>query len=302
PQPFRVPQGISVGKEPLRRGGKLPNLTGDAPLAADSDLGLRPTRLLVSIRDAAEAMAALKAGVDWIDLKEPNHGSLGLPAPETAYEVAARLADAGASARSSVALGELNEVRQQSNATISAYSSRFPVCKVGLAEAGPAWQEDLDRLRSLVAPSQLVPVHYADFNECQGIALPDIFDWLSRRESSQVESYREAADALASGEAPRVLIDTKLKDGRTLLDFYSVGELTEWRQEGSMRGIQLLLAGSLDATAVLQLRQTGAEAIGVRGAVCKRARNSSLSEQRLQNLVEQFNSATDIFETRAVQP
>ena len=35
------------------------------------------TGLLVSVRDAAEAEAALRGGATLIDVKEPRHGSLG---------------------------------------------------------------------------------------------------------------------------------------------------------------------------------------------------------------------------------
>ncbi|MFN3192136.1 MAG: (5-formylfuran-3-yl)methyl phosphate synthase [Aureliella sp.] len=271
-------------------------MTGDALLTADSDHRFSPAQLLVSIRNATEANAALHAGVDWIDLKEPNHGSLGLPTLETAAAVATLLCDAGARSRSSVALGELCEVMPKADEVIAAYSRRFPVAKVGLAEASPGWRENLDQLRSLVTPCQLVPVHYADFKECKGVPLPEIFDWMNR--SAPVQANRRDNDVSESldGCVPRVLIDTKLKDGRTLLDFYSVDELIKWCSDAASLGIRLLLAGSLNAAAVLQLRRTGAEAVGVRGAVCQGERNSSLCELQLRNLVEQFNSKKDVFE------
>ncbi len=39
------------------------------------------TRLLVSVRSAAEAEIALSAGADLIDVKEPSRGSLGAADP-----------------------------------------------------------------------------------------------------------------------------------------------------------------------------------------------------------------------------
>lgn len=36
-----------------------------------------PPRLLVSVRDAAEAEAAIRAGADLIDAKDPENGALG---------------------------------------------------------------------------------------------------------------------------------------------------------------------------------------------------------------------------------
>ena len=44
-------------------------------------------KLLVSVRDVSEAEAALAGGADWIDLKEPQAGSLGAVCPETALSL-----------------------------------------------------------------------------------------------------------------------------------------------------------------------------------------------------------------------
>ena len=45
------------------------------------------TRLLVSVRSAAEARTALAGGADVIDVKEPAHGSLGRASTEVIREV-----------------------------------------------------------------------------------------------------------------------------------------------------------------------------------------------------------------------
>ncbi|HEX3138798.1 MAG TPA: (5-formylfuran-3-yl)methyl phosphate synthase, partial [Rhizobacter sp.] len=52
-------------------------------------------RLLVSVRDEAEALLAAQGGVDFIDLKEPRDGALGgLPAP-VIRGIVKRLRDSG---------------------------------------------------------------------------------------------------------------------------------------------------------------------------------------------------------------
>ena len=53
------------------------------------------TKLLVSVRDAAEARLAVEAGVDLIDVKEPSAGPLGAAAAETLAEIAAAVAGPG---------------------------------------------------------------------------------------------------------------------------------------------------------------------------------------------------------------
>ncbi|RZK75548.1 MAG: hypothetical protein EOO66_33700, partial [Methylobacterium sp.] len=46
-------------------------------------------RLLVSVRDAAEAEAAIRAGADLIDAKDPENGALGALPPETVRAIVA---------------------------------------------------------------------------------------------------------------------------------------------------------------------------------------------------------------------
>ena len=66
-------------------------------------------RLLVSVRDAAEAEAALAGGADLIDVKEPSRGPLGrADAGVIRYVVKA----VGGRAPVSAALGELKELRR----------------------------------------------------------------------------------------------------------------------------------------------------------------------------------------------
>ena len=41
-------------------------------------MGSAAVRLLVSVRNASEARAAINGGADVIDIKEPDHGPLGM--------------------------------------------------------------------------------------------------------------------------------------------------------------------------------------------------------------------------------
>ena len=61
-------------------------------------------RLLVSVRDASEAEAALAGGADIIDAKEPLNGPLGPVAPDTLAAITAAVAG---KTPISVALGDV---------------------------------------------------------------------------------------------------------------------------------------------------------------------------------------------------
>ena len=55
-----------------------------------------PPRLLVSVRNAEEAIAACCGGADIIDVKEPLNGSLGRASAEVMESIAASLSDCAA--------------------------------------------------------------------------------------------------------------------------------------------------------------------------------------------------------------
>ena len=94
------------------------------------------TKLLVSVRSAAEAQIACESGVDLIDVKEPARGSLGAADPATMDAIVRQVAGRRPL---SVALGELTEPAALS----AAFAGRVKFAKFGLAggAALPNWQE-----------------------------------------------------------------------------------------------------------------------------------------------------------------
>src|SRR5947209_7857771 len=93
-------------------------------------------RLLVSVRSAEEARAALEGGAAVIDVKEPDRGPLGRADPSIWAEVRAAVPMA---TPVSVALGELYEwVGDDAPGDLSPLdaSAGFTYRKLGLARAG----------------------------------------------------------------------------------------------------------------------------------------------------------------------
>jgi uncharacterized protein (UPF0264 family) len=121
------------------------------------------TRLLVSVRDAAEAVDAVAAGADLIDIKEPRAGSLGAAAPETIAEIIRVVAGRRPL---SVALGELATGFVDSH--LVALEIQF--AKLGLAGCATRatlaadWQRALSQLLTGTAP---VAVVYADWQRAE---------------------------------------------------------------------------------------------------------------------------------------
>src|SRR5262245_26134710 len=95
-----------------------------APLSRDPDLFSRAPQgsvlarrpqLLVSVRDVAEARAALTGGADIIDIKEPRRGPLGMAKPAVMAEI---VAGVGGRAPVSAALGELHEWTSEAGSSL----------------------------------------------------------------------------------------------------------------------------------------------------------------------------------------
>lgn len=203
-------------------------------------------RLLVSVRDASEAMEAVAGGADIVDVKEPAHGPLGRAEPDTWAAVRA-VVPAGTAV--SVALGELVEWRDGVAPESSAWRG-LAFRKVGPARAGGRWATDFRRLRETLGPGpDWVAVAYAD--------------WRKAGAPSPESVLEEAVRAGCAG----CLVDTweKGRPARVLR------EPDSWRryiERARSAGLTVALAGGLDTRAVATVREWAPDIIAVRGAAC----------------------------------
>jgi (5-formylfuran-3-yl)methyl phosphate synthase len=204
--------------------------------------------LLVSVRSAEEATAAVKAGADLIDVKEPARGPLGMAEAEVVGGV---LAAVGTKVPVSAALGEWTPNAM----TDAVWHLELPLTYVkwGLAgyAAHPGWGEDiLDTRRQVPARIQVVAVAYADHVKAKSIPPAEVAKFAKR--------YRYAA----------FLLDTYTKDGKTLLDHLSVADLTEIVQSLKRGGVKVAVGGSLKLEQLKLVLPAGPDWVAVRGGVC----------------------------------
>ncbi len=239
-----------------------------------------PPRLLVSVRSASEATLAKSLGVEWIDLKNPDAGSLGAADALVAQEVAKvlKLESSSPVQLSSAAAGELGHDPLVAGLMLSRY---FPLVKVGLAElAGTMdWQTKLRTFSQQLsgAGSQIVPVIYADYRHCSAPSPQDVLS---------AAASLEPSCNLVSSKARYILVDTHTKDGRRLLDCLTQAELASIVQDAVMIGRQVVLAGSLALSDLPSLLKLPVAAIAVRGAVCEGDRRSELSPRKVRQWLE----------------
>lgn len=219
------------------------------------------TRLLVSVRSAREARAALAGGADIIDVKEPLRGSLGRAEATVWREV---IEAVGEAAPLSVALGELGDLELGIGDL-----SEVGFAKVGLAgcQNDPNWRKRLRQLwQSLPRPVQPVAVMYADWQQAEAPA---------------PEAILEVA---AEHGTRHLLVDTYVKSAGRLLDHWPLEELVRFAARVAAKDQKLVLAGSLDAASVVKLRPLHPWAIAVRGAVCRSGREGTVDAALVREL------------------
>ena len=219
-------------------------------------------KLLVSVRDSAEATAALAGGADLIDVKEPKRGSLGRADVATIVAVVRAV---GGRTPVSAALGELREW------PLVGAAAEIPD-DVGFVKWGLSGLSDRRWDQALFAASRLLP-----FAQMVVVAYAD---W------ARAEAPRPADVAAVIVQAPWkiLLIDTWIKDGSTLLDWLSTDELSRMIQQCRDAGKRVALAGSLSAAEIDRLRDVRPDWFAVRGAVCEGGREGSVSEVRVREL------------------
>jgi uncharacterized protein (UPF0264 family) len=222
-----------------------------------------PPRLLVSVRNAAEAAEARAGGADLLDVKEPARGPLGRA--DDATTTAVVRAAAGA-VPVSAALGELPAVPDPPTVAGLAFA------KWGLAGWGgrPDWPDRWRDSRAALAAAcpgcRAVAVAYAD-GERVGAPPP------------------EAVARFAAAEAAGAfLVDTAVKDGTTLLDWLTLPVLDTLIRTCRTAGVPVALAGSLGPREIGRLRGLNPDWFAVRGAACAGGRDGTVEADRVRSL------------------
>jgi uncharacterized protein (UPF0264 family) len=218
-------------------------------------------QLLISARDSDEALAAARAGAEFIDLKEPSNGALGAVPAARVAQVVSLLRMRQPQVRISATVGDLPAARA---GEILARVERVASCgvdyvKVGLW-SGPAANTLLEALATQGA--SIVPVFVADDGVDQAL--------LER--------------ALALRAFPALMLDTADKQRGSLLERLPLATLVDFVAVVRASGMLAGLAGSLrveDAPALLALAPDFA---GFRGAVTRGDRAGALDPELVRLL------------------
>jgi uncharacterized protein (UPF0264 family) len=212
-------------------------------------------KILVSPVSLNEAIEAADGGANIVDIKNVEEGALGANFPWVIREIMAKLRDRDVVF--SATLGDLPfKPGTASLAALGATACGVRYVKAGLYgvnghEEALAVMKGVTRACKEYEPGTLVTAAgYADYRRFDGIT-----------PSAVVRVCHEAG-------ADVVMLDTAIKDGKTLFDALPMAELEDFVGAARTQSLQVALAGSLRFEHIDRLRQLHPDVIGVRGCVC----------------------------------
>ncbi len=233
-------------------------------------------KLLISPATVEEACGIRAAGADIIDVKNPAEGSLGAGFPWTIRNVIKAARGASVSA----AIGDIfDKPGSFSLAAYAAASLGADYVKAGffgfsdwkLAAETAACLKKAVKMASKRA--KFVMAGYADWKRFGGLSCEDILR------------------AAARAGADVVMLDTYVKDGRSLFDAVPLPRLTRFMESARSSRLETALAGSLRPEHAPLLRRLAPDIVGTRGGVCRNFdRKLSIDPRRVKAFKEALSA------------
>lgn len=231
-------------------------------------------KLLISPKNETEAIEAIAGGADIIDVKNPKEGPLGANFPWIIRHIRQVTP---ANIEVSCTLGEApNRPGSMALASLGAATTGVNYIKAGLY--GLKTLEDAVYLMRSVTKAakeynssiKVVASGYADANRISTVdplLIPEI-----ARES----------------QADIAMLDTAIKDGKTLFTFLTKPQLQCFIDAAHSYGLKAALAGSLQKEDLPAVYALGADVVGLRGAACTLGDrvNGEITREKVQELVE----------------
>jgi (5-formylfuran-3-yl)methyl phosphate synthase len=234
-------------------------------------------RLMISVVSTDEARQAFQCGAEILDIKNPAEGSLGAQSPGLIREISRLFST---EAEISAAIGDMpNLPGTAALAALGAAACGADYVKVGLfgARSEPDAVTLLREVQRAVLESHTVVIAalYADYQRA-GTLNPECLPHI-------------AAEAGVHG----CLLDTAIKDGRSLFDFLDPHVLRLLAQQAHAAGLSFGLAGALREQDLSLAHDVGADVVGLRTAACRNnQRNGPLEAMRVKKLCEQISGFT----------
>src|SRR5262245_42916689 len=223
-------------------------------------------KLLVSVRDAIEASAALEGGADIVDAKDPASGALGAVTLDAFREIHARVAGGRPI---TAALGDAGN-----EADLARTADAFARAGATLVKVGFSGIASRSRVQSLVAAATDGAAEHA------GVIATAYAD---AAVMGSIDPFA-VIDAASRSGAIGVLLDTANKRGPGLPDLMSAALIRTWVETAREARLLVAIAGKLTANDLDYASDAGADIVGVRGAVCDVSRTGRVVAARVREL------------------
>lgn len=236
-------------------------------------------KLLISPMNEKEASEAIAGGADIIDVKNPQEGALGANFPwviKRIREITPK------NIQVSCALGDVpNLPGSISLAALGAASLGVDYIKVGLygfktPKEAVFLLENVNKAAKVYNPKiKVAAAGYADaerIGALDPLLIPEI---------------------ASLAHIDLAMIDTAIKDGKTLFNFLTAKQLEKFVDGAHKLGLEAALAGSLRKQDLPVVYGLGADVAGLRGAACTNSDrdNGQITRKLVQELVETVKQA-----------
>ncbi len=225
-----------------------------------------------------EAIECIKGGADILDVKNPKEGALGANFPHVIREIKQVTPK---NLELSATIGDMpNLPGTASLAALGTAASGVDYVKVGLLGAKTA-QEATTLMIEVVRAVK-------DYNQNIKTIASGYADYKTVGCISPLELPEVAYNSKADG----VLVDVKTKNKTSnLFTFLDDSQLKQFVESAHNYNLLAALAGSLCTKDIQRVNLTGADIIGVRGAVCENKDRVSgrLESQKVAELVSELN-------------
>ena len=227
------------------------------------------TQLLISVKNVAEALMALDAGADIIDLKDPNIGALGALDEEVSVQIVQAI---NRRATISATIGEQHATL---NALIASIEAR---AKLGVDIVKIATSQFFDEPEFLLEIVQLTN---------KGIKIVAV---LFADEPIELNLLKKCQQIGCFG----AMLDTNDKQ-QNLLQVQTQSDLQTFTQKCNQYQLQSGFAGSLRPQDIANLLKFNPTFIGFRGGVCENnVRKSSLSSSKMLEVKKMLHERNKI--------
>lgn len=226
------------------------------------------TGMLASVNSVEEAILALSANVDIIDLKQPALGALGALEPDLVKNIVDAI---GGRCPVSATVGDLPMQPEIVYRAVKVMAETgVDYIKIGFFPGGD-WQGTIEKLATLPRMMNLIAVLFADIQ-------PDI----------------SIIDSLKYAGFKGVMLDTMNKNNGSLTQVMTKTDITQFVRLAKDRSMLCGLAGSIRLDDIAELMPYRPDYLGFRGALClKHNRTAQLNRSSIMQIKQAIEHHQD---------